>query len=526
MIQGAMLPEGWFSENDIKIYRKLISRLPDHSTILEIGVFKGRSICCIADLIINKELRVTAVDTFGGSPGELDTTHACFKEEDVEAICRNNIKQHGLSEYVNIVKISSDEFFEKKLRYDIIFIDGDHSTEQVKKDFENAKKHLAYQGYIIGHDWTWESVRKAVESEVSSINDLWIYKPHGVTAYMSTKSRYFTSLPVTISGIIAQYKHVDFLVIYDDGEKINLWESPFYRQLFTILNEEAIGWEVKFTPHIGKGACYAHMDIMSHAKTDYIWRLDDDLILPSNCLDVLYNVLIGNNLEAVSCPILMYTLDLHEEICSFDIASVMYLPNSQWTILDKAFYKVNHLHCSFLYKKPKQIDLTYYKKISNAQQWEETIFSHQLSKHGSLGITTTTKIFHLNNPEGGRRTSSRENFDKDTEVFMGYLQSEGIELKRYKYIVLNNGIGDHAAFAQILPELNDERLVIFCCFPKLLDVEENENIIIGSINQAQFVLGDIKPYDVYEWMHKNDWKGTLTDAFRELYCNKSIQQEA
>ena len=48
---------------------------------------------------------------------------------------------------------SSDNFFVKNSNiYDIIFIDGDHSFEQVKVDFENALKVLNKYGIIILHD--------------------------------------------------------------------------------------------------------------------------------------------------------------------------------------------------------------------------------------------------------------------------------------------------------------------------------------------------------------------------------------
>jgi len=51
--------------------------------------------------------------------------------------------------------LGSDEFF-KTVQFDgqmaLIFIDGDHLYEQVKKDFDNALKLLAPNGYIFLHD--------------------------------------------------------------------------------------------------------------------------------------------------------------------------------------------------------------------------------------------------------------------------------------------------------------------------------------------------------------------------------------
>jgi hypothetical protein len=52
--------------------------------------------------------------------------------------------------------ITSDEFFElikgHDIKYDIIFIDGLHHAEQVKKDIRNALDHIVDGGFILLHD--------------------------------------------------------------------------------------------------------------------------------------------------------------------------------------------------------------------------------------------------------------------------------------------------------------------------------------------------------------------------------------
>lgn len=53
-------------------------------------------------------------------------------------------------------KMTSDEFFAKKeyenLKWDIIFIDGDHEREQVKRDIVNSLSRLNDGGTIVCHD--------------------------------------------------------------------------------------------------------------------------------------------------------------------------------------------------------------------------------------------------------------------------------------------------------------------------------------------------------------------------------------
>ena len=49
--------------------------------------------------------------------------------------------------------LDSDTFFESTgEKYDLIFIDGLHTAEQVKKDFINAMEHLTDDGVCILHD--------------------------------------------------------------------------------------------------------------------------------------------------------------------------------------------------------------------------------------------------------------------------------------------------------------------------------------------------------------------------------------
>ena len=45
------LPEGWFSEKDIETYRNLFESLEDGASVCELGVWKGRSICSVADIV-------------------------------------------------------------------------------------------------------------------------------------------------------------------------------------------------------------------------------------------------------------------------------------------------------------------------------------------------------------------------------------------------------------------------------------------------------------------------------------------
>ena len=70
----------------------------------------------------------------------------------------------GLEAEINVVKykLTSDEFFEllengdldkeKDFKWDLIFIDGLHTSYQVERDIENSLRHLSENGTIVLHD--------------------------------------------------------------------------------------------------------------------------------------------------------------------------------------------------------------------------------------------------------------------------------------------------------------------------------------------------------------------------------------
>lgn len=56
-------------------------------------------------------------------------------------------------ESIKVMPITSDKFFEfKNYKFDLIFIDGLHTKEQVKRDFENSLRCLNDTGFIVIHD--------------------------------------------------------------------------------------------------------------------------------------------------------------------------------------------------------------------------------------------------------------------------------------------------------------------------------------------------------------------------------------
>jgi len=159
------LPEGWFYKGDVDEYRRLVEDVPVGGVIGELGCYKGRSLCSVADIIKRKKLRVVVVDIFTGTDCEV-------KEENYRHVFEENIKRFGIKDQVKIierytndaVKIIPDGLF------NLLFIDASHLYEDVKKDLENWEQKVKTNGTISGHDYgNWEGVGRAVNERYTNI---------------------------------------------------------------------------------------------------------------------------------------------------------------------------------------------------------------------------------------------------------------------------------------------------------------------------------------------------------------------
>lgn len=77
----------------------------------------------------------------------------CFSEIDISN--KTGVDPNPLFQDTNVLRMTSDSFFnsiEINNKYDLIFIDGLHTEEQVDRDIKNSLIHLSDNGYIMLHD--------------------------------------------------------------------------------------------------------------------------------------------------------------------------------------------------------------------------------------------------------------------------------------------------------------------------------------------------------------------------------------
>ena len=134
--------------------------------IAEIGAYTGVSTCCFG--LSAKDFgakKIISIDTWNNdamSEGKRDTWSE-FKDSTSEY---NNfiIPIRGFSQDV------VDDVRNLTTSLDLLFIDGDHSYEGVKNDWENYKSFLKSGSTVVFHDSGWaEGVQRVISEDVSPL---------------------------------------------------------------------------------------------------------------------------------------------------------------------------------------------------------------------------------------------------------------------------------------------------------------------------------------------------------------------
>lgn len=150
----------------------LIKTLKHNLIICEIGVFKGEFSKFIKNEINPKELHL--IDVFEGNmcSGDKDGNNIVWVDLHIEHMKLQDWSETQSGVYIHkgfsyeILENFSDNYF------DLIYIDGDHSYEGVKKDLKMSYNKVKPDGYILGHDYTpqFQGVMDAVNEFCNEYN--------------------------------------------------------------------------------------------------------------------------------------------------------------------------------------------------------------------------------------------------------------------------------------------------------------------------------------------------------------------
>lgn len=144
--------------NEKQVLFHLARRLPPGGTAAEIGSYHGASSCCLAAGIRSRGGKVWCIDTWMNdavSDGHADVfplwqRHTALLADAIQTA-------RGYSH--EVAGRIPDELA-------LLFVDGDHSYEGVKRDLLLYLPKLRKDGILVMHDWSHDAVRRAVRELV------------------------------------------------------------------------------------------------------------------------------------------------------------------------------------------------------------------------------------------------------------------------------------------------------------------------------------------------------------------------
>ena len=176
--------QGWMSNGEMNW---LAERAGTCDLIIEIGAFMGRStrimgthvrgkVITIDDFLVRNIIRSDRLVRYAWRGISMDKDWLYRK-------CRRNLADLIEQGKVEIMRKTSEQAVltlrELSGKVDMVFIDGDHNCEAVKKDIINYKPLIRTGGILCGHDFAKEVKRAVVELLPSAkrvAGSIWAYE--------------------------------------------------------------------------------------------------------------------------------------------------------------------------------------------------------------------------------------------------------------------------------------------------------------------------------------------------------------
>jgi beta-1,4-mannosyl-glycoprotein beta-1,4-N-acetylglucosaminyltransferase len=340
-----------------------------------------------------------------------------------------------------------------------------------------------------------------------------------VLCFIPTRNRYASTLPLTLISIAGQTRPPDHVIIWDDGDRLDIRTMPLYQHILGLFAEKKILWQVLFGQ--GKGPAFAHQASQDVAS-DLIWRIDDDEIAEPNVLEELLKGFSSEAVGAVAGIVAPPPLIPLPQGAKNSISDVN-APNIQWFSWGGPPRSAEHLHSSFLYRKGLA---SYDTRLSPAGHREETLFTHEIFRKGwKLLVTPSAVTWHFRNPEGGLRSHADPSFwERDECVFAEKMEEWGHVFSSPMFAYLDCGLGDHIVFLEVAKEFQNrgrKNIIVGACYPEVFEGMEGVSVLSLDTFRKNYPSVDVGNLHVYKFMADCGWKKSMTEAFLELYASPS-----
>ncbi len=147
--------DGWLTDNEAMGLYSVASKLSRHATVVEIGSWQGKSTFCIAKGLASGS--VYAIDPFNADGGFDIQSEKEYKQkkgsEDLLENFTSNMERLKVMKKIIVKQGYSYQFPGDFSSINFLFIDGDHSIEGCKTDFELYSPKIIPGGFIAFHDY-------------------------------------------------------------------------------------------------------------------------------------------------------------------------------------------------------------------------------------------------------------------------------------------------------------------------------------------------------------------------------------
>jgi hypothetical protein len=147
--------DGWLTENEALGLYSVASKLPGNSTVVEIGSWQGKNTYCISKGL--RSGKIYAIESFNADGGfDVESEKLYLQKRGDTDLLENfkkNMQQLRVLKKIIIKKGYSYQFHEDFNKLNFLFIDGDHSIEGCKPDFDLYSSKIVPGGYIAFHDY-------------------------------------------------------------------------------------------------------------------------------------------------------------------------------------------------------------------------------------------------------------------------------------------------------------------------------------------------------------------------------------
>lgn len=170
--------QGWGSNHGI--FKQVIKHYKP-ATVIELGTWKGASAIHMAGLFKEEgiDAQILCVDNFIGFPSYYLRPEQAAKEFKIKGgiprlywTFMKNVHDAGhtdiITPLVQQTKAAAQICMGKRIKADMIYVDGDHTYEGCRDDLASFTPVLADDGFFVCDDYQWEGAKRAIDEYVAS----------------------------------------------------------------------------------------------------------------------------------------------------------------------------------------------------------------------------------------------------------------------------------------------------------------------------------------------------------------------